>query len=96
MKFLILLVTLFAMNSWAQDEFNPDAPNMKIGLYPNPRQTQAATNNPYSAKVETATTGGTSATCPECGDPSQLPDNTAFIRQSGTTTGTGETTDGQQ
>ncbi len=79
MKFFILLVTFFATIAWAQDEVvNMDAPNMKLGLYSNPKQTEGTVNERFHGTAETSSTGGTSATCPECGDPIRLPEKSDY------------------
>ena len=96
MKVLILLITVFSMAAWSQEEpLNRSDVNLKIGLSSNDKETEGTVNNRYHSAAETSMTGGTRATCPDCGDPSQLPDSTAFKGKSGATTdGTGS--DGQQ
>ena len=91
MKFLIFLVTVFSMAAWSQ--INEADPNLKIGMN---TSFEASINAPAYPGVETQVLGApTSATCPECADPSQLPDLTAFRRDS-TATDANENADGQQ
>lgn len=97
MKFLILLITVVSMSAWSQEEpINLNDVNLKTGLSSNEKETEGTVNDAYHASAERSTTGGTRATCPDCGDPSQLPDNTAFKRQSGKSGDEGTGSDGQQ
>lgn len=97
MKFLILLVTVFSVTAWSQEEaINMNDVNLNIGLSSNDKETEGTVNERHHASAERSTTGGTRATCPECGDPSQLPNSTAFKRQSTGPVDDGSEADGQE